>query len=705
MDKFIDREFSTLEFNARVLAEGMDPSSPLFERLKFVGIVSSNMDEFFMVRVASLKIADTDCSAVRQKARELLEKRNDYFLKTMVPELAAAGFVRLQPESCNPVQLEFLSQFFRKEILPVLTPIALSEERPLPGLANLRLYFVAGLKDPKGKESAKYAVVEIPAKLFPRMIFLPTEQKSPSAKATGDTHRSLGGGGWHPFVLIEDLIASFSSELFPGFEIIEKGVMRLTRGAELTFDEEKDEDFMRVMTEALRERREGDIVRLEVSAHDPWADFLKKKLKIAAEDVVVNPSWIDLKTISQLAFQPGFEPLKLAAWEPRTVPDFERADDVWKLLKEKSVLVFHPYQSFDAVVRFLESAAEDPDVLAIKQTLYRTDQDSPVIRALEKAALSGKRVTALIELKARFDEENNIEGARRLTNAGASVLYGVAGLKTHAKVCLVVRREPEGIKRYIHMATGNYNSKTAKIYSDIGYFTTDEDIANDVSAFFNMITGYSQPLPWAKIEVAPYGLRKRLLRMIRREALRATPEHPGHIRAKMNSLADPDLIEALYQASNAGVKIELNVRGICRLRPGVPRLSENIRVVSIVDQFLEHSRIFAFSNGGDEEVYLSSADWMPRNLDRRLELLFPVEGAAHRQELMDVLDFYFRDNVKAWALQADGSWQRIEAGKSKKIRAQETLCERAQAIEQNFLKALPNELKPQKPRPVSEGLP
>jgi polyphosphate kinase len=615
-----------------------------------------------------------------------------------VPELAAAGFVRLQPESCSPAQLEFLSQFFHKEVLPVLTPIAISEDRPLPDLNNLRPYFVAGLatphpnplpsergegREPHGARGAKYAVVEIPAKLFPRMIFLPTEK-------------------WHPFVLIEDLIASYASELFPGFEIAEKGVMRLTRGAELTFDEEKDEDFMRVMTEALRERREGDIVRLEVSADGFWAQFLKKRLAIADEDVVVNPSWIVLKTISQLALQPGFETLKRPAWEPRTVPDFERTDDFWKLLKEKAVLVFHPYESFDAVVRFLETAAEDPDVLAIKQTLYRTDPDSPVIRALEKAAEKGKRVTALIELKARFDEENNIEGARRLAHAGASVLYGVAGLKTHAKVCLVVRREPEGIRRYIHLSTGNYNSRTARLYSDIGYFTSDEDIANDVSAFFNMITGYSQPLPWAKIEVAPYGLRRRLLRMIRREALRASPEHPGHIRAKMNSLADPDLIEALYQASNAGIKIELNVRGICRLRPGVPRLSENIRVVSIVDQFLEHSRIFYFANGGDEEVYLSSADWMPRNLDRRIELLFPVEDASQKRDLKEVLDLYFRDNTKAWLLQPDGSWQRIEAGKSKKIRAQEALCERAKAAETSVMKALPNELKPQKPRPAEK---
>jgi polyphosphate kinase len=683
MEKFFDRELSALEFNARVLAEAMDPSNPLFERLKFIGIVSSNMDEFFMVRVASLKAEDAEYSAVRQKARRLLETRNDYFLKTLAPELSAAGFVRLQPESCNPDQLEFLSQFFRKEVLPVLTPVALSEDRPLPGLNNLRLHFVAGLNDPKRKGHPQYAVVEIPARIFPRMIFLPTEK-------------------WHPFVLIEDLIAAFASELFPGFEIAEKGVMRLTRGAELTFDEEKDEDFLHVMTEALRDRRKGDIVRLEVSAGDPWVQFLKKRLAIADDDVVVNPSWIDLKTISQLAFQPGFETLKRPAWEPRAVPDFEREKDPWKLLKEKSVLLLHPYVSFDAVTRFLETAAEDPDVLAIKQTLYRTDADSPIIRALEKAAGNGKRVTALVELKARFDEENNIEGARRLVNAGASVLYGVAGLKTHAKVCLVVRREPDGIRRYLHLSTGNYNSKTARIYSDIGYFTSDEAMAGDVSAFFNMITGYSQPYAWAKIEVAPYGLRRRLLRMIRREALRATPEHPGHIRAKMNSLADPDLIEALYQASNAGVKIELNVRGICRLRPGIPRLSENIRVVSIVDQFLEHSRIFYFANGGEEEVYLSSADWMPRNLDRRLELLFPIEGAAHKHELKDVLDLYFRDNTKAWALQPEGSYLRLESGKAKKVNAQESLCERAGSAEDSVFKAMPKELKPQKPRPLSE---
>jgi polyphosphate kinase len=683
MEKFFDREISALEFNARVLAEGMDASNPLLERLKFIGIVSSNMDEFFMVRMASLKAAGTPMDEVRKKALALLETRNHYFLNTLVPELAAAGFNRALPESCTPRQLEFISGYFRREILPVLTPIAIAEDRPLPALTNLRLYFVAGLSEQGGKGTPKYAVVEIPPKVFPRMIFLPTEKG-------------------HPFVLAEDLIGAFASELFPGFEILQKGVMRLTRGAELSFDEEKDDDFARVMTEALRERRTGEIVRLEVSENAPWATHLIKKLEISTEDVVANPSWIDLKTISQLAFQTGFEDLKRPAWQPRAAADFEKTKDLWALLKEKSVIVFHPYESFDAVVRFVEAAAQDPDVLAIKQTLYRTDQDSAVVRALERAAENGKRVTALVELKARFDEESNIEWAKRLSTAGASVLYGIAGLKTHAKVCLVIRREREGIKRYVHTSTGNYNERTATIYSDVGYFSSDDDLANDVSAFFNMITGYSQPIIWTKIEVAPFGLRRKLLRLIRRETLRSSPEHPGLIRAKMNSLADPDLIEALYQASKAGVKIELNVRGICCLRPGVLHMSENITVTSIVDQFLEHSRIFYFANHGEDEIYFSSADWMPRNLDRRIEMLVPIDDPACKKELLEVLDTYFRDNTKAWTLEEDGHYSKVEAGKVKKFRAQEALCHRAMASEDVLLKSVPKDLKPQKPRPVEK---
>ena len=679
-DKFLDREISALEFNARVLAEAMDAGNPLLERLKFIGIVSSNLDEFFMVRIASLKAAKLPLKTIQNQARALLETRNAYFLEMMVPELAAAGFVRMQPESCTSSQLDYLTTYFHKEIFPVLTPIALVEDKPLPVLSNLRLHLVVTLAEPGPHAHKRYAVVEIPQKVFPRMLFLPAVEKD------------------HPFVLLEDVIASFATELFPGFEILEKGVMRLTRGAELTLDEEKDEDFMRVMTEALRERQTGDIVRLEVSTNNGWAHFLRKALHLTEDEVVENRSWIDLKTISKFAFQPGFENLKRPLWEPCAVPEFERQDDLWEVIREKNILMFHPYESFGAVTQFLEKAAEDPEVLAIKQTLYRTDQDSPILAALEKAAQKGKRVTALIELKARFDEENNIEWAKRLATAGASVLYGVAGYKTHAKACLVVRRERDGIRRYVHLSTGNYNAKTSRIYSDIGFFTCDEALANDISAFFNMITGYSQPASWKKIEIAPYGLRKKLLRLIRREEMRSTPENPGRIQAKMNSLADPELIDALYKASSAGIQIQLNVRGICCLRPGVKGLSENIRVISIVDRFLEHSRIFYFANGGEEEVYLSSADWMPRNLDRRIELMFPVEDAANKKRLLETLEFYFRDNVKAWSLQPDGTYNRVEPGNRKKFRAQEALCQKAAEEEKTVLKTMPKELKPQKPR-------
>jgi polyphosphate kinase len=677
-DKFFDRELSALEFNARVLAEGMDPANPLLERLKFIGIVSSNLDEFFMVRVASLQESSA-LSAIRQRAFELMREQNSYFLETIVPELAGAGLTHVQPEVCDAARLDYLRGFFVKEVLPILTPIALTPERPFPTLANLRLHMAVTLAEASRKEPNRFAVVELPHKIIPRLIFLPSE-------------------AGHPFVLLEDLVMAFVADLFPGYEVLEKGLVRLTRGAELTLDEEKDEDFMRVMTEALRKRQQGTILRMEIAAPPALRQFFKEQLQVSEEQIYENNSWFDLKTISQLSLQPGFESLKRPVWEPRANPDLERTEDLWSLLKEKDVLVMHPYESFEIITRLLESAAEDPDVLAIKQTLYRIDADSAILRTLERAAEKGKRVTVLIELKARFDEETNIEWARRLSAAGVSVLYGIAGLKTHAKVCLVVRREREGIKRYVHLSTGNYNEKTARLYSDIGYFTSRDELASDISAFFNMITGYSQPAFWSKIEVAPYGLRKRLLRMIRREALRATPEHPGRIRAKMNSLADPDLIEALYQASNAGVRIQLNVRGICCLRPGMKGLSENIEVVSIVDQFLEHSRIFHFANGGEDEVYLSSADWMPRNLDRRIEMLFPIEDAACKHTLTETLDVYFRDNAKAWALQPDGRYKRVEPGNRRRFRAQEALCQRAIEQERSAAKSMPTELRPQKPK-------
>jgi len=680
MEKFFDRELSALEFNARVLAEGMDPSNPLLERLKFVGIVSSNLDEFFMVRVASLQAAGESLKPVRDRINALVHTRNDYFLKTLLPEMETAGFTRHHLDTCTPAQREYAVQYFEREVLPILTPLALAPDRPMPALSNLKIHLALTLIDSAKRKNRRYAVVEIPQKGFSRYVFLPAEKG-------------------HPFILMEDLVQSFAADLFPGFEVAEKGFFRITRGAELTLDEEKDEDFMRVMAEALRERMTGDIVRLEVSQSAEWAKYLAQQLRVPSDAMLVNPAWLDLKSASQIAFQTGFESLKRPAWEPRVVPELEQTDDLWTLLKRKSVLMTTPYESFDEVTRFIETAATDPDVLAIKQTLYRTDHDSPVLRALERAAENGKRVTALIELKARFDEENNIEWAKRLARAGASVLYGVAGYKTHAKACLVIRREPEGMRRYAHLGTGNYNTRTSRIYSDIGLFTSDDALTGDISGFFNMITGYSQPIAWKKIEVSPFGLRQKLLRLIRRETMQHKASTPGLIRAKMNSLADPELIEALYKASAAGVQIHLNVRGICRLRPGVKGLSENISVVSIVDQFLEHSRIFQFGNNGENDIFLGSADWMPRNLDRRLELLFPIEETHNRKRLIDLLDVYFRDNVKAWALQPDGRYTRIDAAGKKKFRAQEHLMQKAADDEKNVRKRLPMELKPQKPRP------
>ncbi len=676
-DIFFNRELSWLEFNARVLAEAMDSSNPLFERLKFIGIVSSNLDEFFMVRIASLIDVDHHITEITDKARKLMKKQNEYFVNTIVPDLKEAGIIRVKPQSLNTRQIDYIRKFFQKEIIPVLTPIAISEDRAVPVFTNMRMYMVVGLVKLSGKSSKKHAVVEIPQN-FPRMISLPAVKS-------------------YQFVLLEDIFSLFIGDLFAGYEIVDTGLARFTRAAEMTLDEEKDEDFKKVMTEALRMRRKARVVRLEISASKDIIAFLKKKLNITDKDIYEISSWFDLKGISQFVFLPGYEELKQPIWEPKPVVDFETNNDIWKLLRKKDVYVHHPYESFDAVNRFVSEAADDPDVLAIKQTLYRAGKESPIINSLERAAEKGKQVTVLVELKARFDEESNIEWARRLETAGASILYGVTGVKTHAKVCLVVRRESDGIKRYVHLSTGNYNEKTARLYSDIGMFTSDEDISNDATALFNMITGYSQPIDWSKLAVAPYGLRRNLMRLITREAMRSTKAHPGLIIAKMNSLSDPAIIEDLYKASQSGVQIKLNIRGICCLKPGIKNLSENIEVVSIVDMFLEHSRIFYFANGGDEEVYLSSADWMPRNLDRRIEVLFPIDDNKIKKELIELLRLYFKDNVKSWRLLSNGSYKKIEKDKKSRFRIQEYLQEKSIKKEELLLKTKPKELKPQKP--------
>lgn len=677
--KLFNRDLSWLEFNARVFAEAKDETNPLLERLKFAGIVSSNFDEFFMVRMSSLEVFGEETGAVREKAYALIKEQDRYFDEILLPALEAKGISRIPPQGLSEKQADFAKAFFRKELFPVLTPIGLAADKQPPALINLSLYMVVCLVDSQEPSVKHYAVVELP-KNFPRMISLPAEKG-------------------HSFLLLEDILGMFAKDLFKGYEIVGRGLMRLTRAAEVVIDEETDEDFAKVMTEALRKRRTSPVMRLEIAAGREIEEFLKAKLEIPEERICRIASWLDLKSISQLAFQPVLEELKRPAWVPRPVPEFEDAENIWDLLKAKDVWVHHPYDSFEAVNRFVREAAEDPDVLAIKQTLYRAGHDSSMITSLERAAENGKNVTVLVELKARFDEEKNISWARRLEVAGANVIYGVTGFKTHAKACLVVRREPEGIKRYLHLSTGNYNEKTAHIYSDIGFFSSRESLTSDAMVFFNMITGYSQPLPMFDIVVAPYGMRQKLKHLIQREVMRVKQGQPGLILAKMNSLVDPQIIQALYEASQAGVEIKLNVRGICCLRPGIKGLSDTIEVRSVVDMFLEHSRMFYFLNGGDGEFYLASADWMPRNFDRRIEIMFALENKEIKKDLTALLKLYFKDNLKSWRLLADGQYEKIEpqAGE-KKFRVQEFLCKKNEEREELRSKAIPKELKPQKPR-------
>jgi polyphosphate kinase len=675
-----NRELSWLEFNHRVLAEATDPDNPLLERLKFLGIVSSNLDEFFMVRIPGLQDSPELLKEVYKKSYEILRIQNDFLEHTLIPSLDAAGVVRIFPQALSEKQREHLRRLCLEDFFPLFTPLALREEAPLPRLANLSIYVAFSLVRQEDQEKY-FGAIELPRNL-PRLISLPSD--GPAA-----------------FIPLEDVIFHFAQYFFPGYEVEEWGTFRLTRAGELTLDEEKDEDFAKIMTEALRNRHESEIVRMECSLPENILEYFKRRLEIEQEHIICRISgWLDLKGISQLAFQGGLSNLKRPAWKPRRVPAFENTDNLWELLKEQDVLVHYPYESFETFNRFLREAAEDPDVLMIKQTLYRIAYPSSVISSLERAAENGKQVTVLVELKARFDEEKNIQWAEKLRRAGATVLYGIAGLKVHSKACLVVRREPEGIRRYLHLATGNYNEKTAQIYSDLGLFTSDEKLTADVAAFFNVITGYSLPIGLSKIEIAPYGLKKTLLRLILREALHSKRQEPGLIIAKMNSLVDPEVIEALYRASQAGVRIQLNIRGICCLKPGLKGLSETIEVRSIVDMFLEHSRIFYFHNGGGEEIYLSSADWMPRNLERRIELMFPVEKKSVKKELLDLLKLYFKDNVKAWRLLENGGYEKISAAAGeKRFRVQEYLCRRAEEKETVIQKASLKELKPQRPKP------
>ncbi len=676
---FLNRELSWLEFDGRVLEEARDATNPLLERLKFACIAASNLDEFFMVRVAALKNAVEEGDAtpdpaglapaqqlarISEAAHGLVEQLYAVLGGQILPGLAERGLRLLRPEELEPASRASLARYFRDEVLPGLTPLAIDASRPFPMLASLSLN-LAVLLAPVGEEGERrLAVVQVPARLS-RLVRPPGVE--------GLAH-----------LLLEEVIRAELGALFPGQTVVDTASFRVARDAELDFDDEGGIDLLSVIEEELKTRRRSRVVRLEVEGGvgEPLLELLVSRLGVGPEDVYRVRGPLDLRPLHSLVDLPAFEDLREPPLKPQPAFDV-KGPQLFALLDERDLVLHHPYESFDPVVALMSWAAEDPDVIAIKQTLYRTGGDSAIVRALERAAENGKQVTVLVELLARFDEQSNIRWARRLEEAGCHVIYGIRGYKTHAKIALVVRRGSRGIRRYVHLGTGNYNERTARLYTDIGLVTSDREIGEDASAFFNALTGYSDPPRMKKLVMAPTQLRERVLRLIRRERERAEAGLAAQIRAKMNSLVDEDIIRALYEAARAGVRIQLAVRGICCLRPGLKGTSDGIEVVSIVDRFLEHSRIFHFSNGGDEEVYLSSADWMPRNLDRRIELLFPVLSAEGRQKALAALDAAFADNVKARRLQPDGSYKRRRPGRGEEpLRSQiELFRETKRALE------------------------
>lgn len=666
---YLNRELSWLEFNDRVLREGIARSVPLLERLKFLAIVSSNLDEFFMIRVAGLRqrVAAGDrqpdfggmtpqqqLDAIRARVQQMVAEQAAA-IGEVVAELADHGLRFLDVDRLSPEQQRFVKSYFTTNVLPVLTPLALEELSPRPLLPGLTLYLALVLQrqGDADEPAERFVVVPVPGTL-PRFITVPGEQGV-------------------SLVRLEDVMLSHLGVLFSGYRIQGRTLFRITRDADVAVEQEEDGlELIHAMEEAVRQRRRRGVVRLSILAgtEPRLTAWLMEQFRVGKQDVYEVAGMLDAAALMGVALRPGFDDLKYPEWPPQRPRDLLGRSDLWEVLQERDVLLFHPYESFDPVVQLVQSAAEDPNVLAIKQTLYRTSGNSPIVKALVRAAQSGKQVTVLVELKARFDEEKNVHWARELEDAGCFVIYGIAGYKTHAKALLVVRRESHRITRYAHLATGNYNDRTARLYSDVGLMTSDADLTADLAAFFNLLTGYSQPVGWKKLEIAPTGIRPRILDLIQREIQASTPDQPGLIMAKVNSLQDRRIIRALYRASREGVRVLLNVRGICCLRPGVPGVSDNIDVVSVVDRYLEHARIFYFRNGGHEEVFCSSADWMIRNLDKRLELLFPIQQPDLERRLIQVLNTFFADNVKARRLLPDGRYVPVPAH-GQAVRAQE----------------------------------
>jgi len=672
--RFINRELSWLEFNQRVLDEADDPAVPLLEQVNFLTIAASNLDEFFMVRVGGLKliteagITDPDPSglrppeqlaAIHRRTARMTADLATVYRERIAPAMADAGLRAVTPALLPPLQRDALEAYFLNQIFPVITPSAVRAENPFPLLSNLALYLVVMLAPEPRKRSHRFAFIPVPASL-PRFIPIP---------AAGDSKA---------FLLLEDVIAAFAGSFFPGQTVLETAAIRATRNADIHVDETFAADLAHAMRKVLRQRKTSGCVRLEVADHAS-ADlvaWLQDTLSVTDTDTFRISAPLMLNHWRAFYTRAGLDHLRYVPWLPQQNPLLDPARRVFDIIAKGDVLLSLPYERFDPVVRLVEEAADDPDVLAIKMVLYRVGNGSPMIEALRRAARGGKAVTVLVELKARFDEANNIEWAERLERNGVQVIYGIKDLKTHAKICMVVRREVEGIVRYMHFGTGNYNINTARLYTDVGLFTRNDDLGVDASGFFNAVCGYSEPQPRLKLAQAPVDLRERLTELIDAETACAEKGEKARIVAKMNALVDPDIIESLYRASSAGVSIDLIVRGTCCLRPGIQGLSDNIRVTSIVDRFLEHSRIFHFFHGGVHQVFIASADWMPRNLNRRIELMIPVEDRRCRDKLIAILKTCLNDKCKGRHMLPDGTYARAP-GPDRSSRSQEKLYKAA----------------------------
>lgn len=673
-----NRELSWLKFNERVLNEARDKSIPLLERLKFISITSSNLDEFFMVRVASLKdmvhagykkkdiagmTAIEQLEAINKDTRALVETQYSTYNRSLLPLLKNQGIEIIDRfEELTKEQGEYVDRYFEENVYPVLTPMAVDASRPFPLIRNKTLNLAALLsKKDDTKGEVEFATVQVPSVLS-RIIQIPATKE-----------------GMRSFILLEQMIERNINQLFLNYNVLCAYPYRIMRNADLSIDEDEAEDLLQEIQKQLRKRQWGEVIRLEVEdgIEKRLLNILKEELHIQQEAIYKISGPLDLTFLMKMYGLEGCDDLRYAPYKPQRVPQIVPGEDIFEEIRKGDILLHHPYQTFDPVVDFIRQASVDPNVLAIKQTLYRVSGNSPIIASLAQAAENGKQVSVLVELKARFDEENNIVWAKKLEKAGCHVIYGLVGLKTHSKIALVVRREEDGIRRYVHLGTGNYNDSTAKLYTDLGMFTCSEAIGEDATAVFNMLSGYSEPLSWNKLVVAPIWLRKKFLKLIKREAKHAQEGKEAFIKAKMNSLCDREIIAALYEASAAGVKIDLVVRGICCLRVGIPGISENISVRSIVGNFLEHSRIFYFHNDGQEEIYMGSADWMPRNLDRRVEILFPVENERLMEEIKHILNTQLEDNTKAHILQTDGKYGKIDKRGKKLVNSQEQFCKEA----------------------------